>query len=176
MKMLRTLVAALLLAAVAWMAGAREKVIASDGNCYAAISIDEFTDETTHAGLVCSEFVMGVSDNGPYLLFYDRGREWYVPDDATQVETIFRIDDRPPVTLVTTWSAKREMADSGYLDMQLATEMMNALHTAETLIFRIGPNGDIRRVSFPEAGLERLFAEMADYIDEFVEANRENWS
>lgn len=176
MKKLRTLAAALLLAAVAWMAGAQGEVIASEGNCYAGIGIDEFTDETTHAALVCGEFVMGVNSSGPYLLFWDKDREWYVPDDAAQVETIFRIDDRPPVTLVTTWYAKRETAEIGYLDMQLATEIMNALHTAETLIFRIGPNGDIRRVSFPEAGLERLFAEMADYIDEFVEANRENWS
>ena len=81
----------------------------------------------------------GVNSSGPYLLFWDKDREWHVPDDAAQVETIFRIDDRPPVTLVTTWYAKRETAEIGYLDMQLATEIMNALHTAETLIFRIGP-------------------------------------
>ena len=98
---------------------------------------------------------------GPRLriFFYDREREYELPDDRATVEVVFRIDALEAVTLTTTtWSTRNKNAGATVSEVWVE-ELADMVLGAETIIYRIGSEGEIRRVPVP--------AEMPELIAEF---------
>ena len=112
----RTMVTALAaLALASWPAGAEQEYLGNVGLCWSSANFDDFTDELSHVVLRCfgdtsynQSVLVGVNTSGPYLLFFDIGRQWHVPDDRAAVDLIYRFDDQPAVSMRGVWNANHE--------------------------------------------------------------------
>ena len=125
---------------------------------------DDFTDAYVKTILVLhgadgSAIRLDHSAKGEfYVGFWDQDREYELPDDGAAVEVVFRVGAQEAVTLTGTWSTRYKRAGATVPEAWV-NEQADMVFDAETIIFRIGPRGEILRISVP--------AEMPELIAEF---------
>ena len=105
------------------------------------------------------------------IRFIDSDREYQVPDDKTSVEVVFRVDDLEAITLTATWWDQHELAWVEVSESWLL-EMADMFRSAETILYRIGPRGDVLRFSVPPE-LPELIAEFRRRVAEAIAAGDE---
>lgn len=165
MNALRIVLGAALLVAWATIAGAD---VAGDdfevANGFVRSWTDDFTDAYNGAILLlygadrAAARIHHGSDGDFQFQLYDRDRGDDVPDDGEDVEVTLRVDRHEPITLSAHWWEKEEMAWVDVLP-EWVSDFEEMLVGAERLVYRIGPRGDVLRISIP--------AEMAELIAEF---------
>ena len=130
--------------------------------------VRSFADDFTDAYVSTILLLQGADDNAIrldhsakgefYVGFWDQDREYELPDDGAAVEVVFRVGAQEAVTLTGTWSTRYKRAGATVPEAWV-NEQADMVFDAETIIFRIGPRGEILRISVP--------AEMPELIAEF---------
>ena len=170
--------AALVLALAAAPAGAETKTLAQVDLCVSRVDFDDFTDELSHVAIWCfgddsdKSVVLGVNPEEPYLIFFDQGRKWRVPEDGAEVELVYRFDDLPAVTIKASWVAQHERAETP-VSLDEAEAILDGLLTADRLIYRIG--GRAANILSIDLTGDRmpLWEAAAEYVAELVKDDQE---
>ena len=171
-------VAVFALMLVAVPATAETEIVANVGWCWAGANFDAFTDELSHVAVQCwngedqtKSVLLGINSTSPYLMFFDEGREWQVPDDRAEVLVTYRFDDQPAVSVKATWIAQFERAELS-ISLSQAEEFMRALFSADRLIYRIGAEpASIHGIEL-SGDRSALIDGAAEYVDELIERSR----
>ena len=126
---------------------------------------DDFTDAYKSTFLLIDGEEAGsavrlnhLSDGRFSVSFYDQEREYALPDDGAAVEVVFRVDSLEAVTLTASWWTKNDLAWVVVPEVWVE-ELADMVFGAETILYRIGSQGEILRVSVP--------AEMPELVAEF---------
>ena len=156
-----------LVLAVGSVAPCLAKVLGEDFNADGGL-VRSFADDFTDA-YHSTFLVIGGTDGGAIRVdhyasgafsvdFWDQQRQYELPDDGAAVEIVFRVDALEAVTLTGTWSTRYKRAVTAVSEAWIE-ELADMVLGAETIIFRIGSKGEVRRVPVP--------AEMPELIAEF---------
>ena len=84
-----------------------------------------------------------------YIGFWDRERLHDLPDAEEAVEVVFRCDALEAVTLTAVWSTRNKRASTVVSEVWVE-ELADMVLGAETIIFRVGSQGEILRVPVPD--------------------------
>ena len=160
-------VALALVLAVGSVAPCLAKVLGEDlsaGDSLVRSFADDFTDAYVSTILVFhgpdgTAIRLDYKANGTfYVGFWDQNREHALPDDGAAVDIVFRVGALEAVTLTGNWSTRFKRAVA-MVPEAWVKEQADMVLGAETIIFRIGSQGEIRRVPVP--------AEMPELVAEF---------
>ena len=159
-------------------ATAESETVANVGWCWAVANFDDFTDELSYVFVRCwngedhtKSVLLGINSTTPYLMFFDEGREWKVPDDQGEVLVTYRFDDQPAVSVKATWIAQLERAELS-ISLSQAEEFMRALFSANRLIYRVGPEPAYIHGIELSGDRSALMDGAAEYVDELIERSR----
>lgn len=154
---------------------AETETIANVGWCWSIANFDEFTDDLSYVFVRCwngedhtKSVLLGINTTTPYLMFFDEGREWQVPNDQAEVLVTYRFDDHPAVSVKATWIAQLERAELG-IGLSQAEEFMDALFSADRLIYRVGREPAYIHTIELSGDRAALMDAAAEYVAELIE-------
>ena len=96
-----------------------------------------------------------------------------MPDDNADVQVTYRFDDQPAVLVTGSWDAQYERANSIRISLGEAEAFLEALLSADRLIYRIGRSGStIHRITLTE-DRSSLMDEAAEHVMKMIEMGAE---